>query len=124
MKTEFLKGDLEVKEGPLSFQLSKGRLQKVGFYYDHRENREKLSSALCRADKNFLKGLDLFCYAGAWGMTMAKSGVESVDFVDQADFEADFKSNLRLNGLEGEHIFSAVTDLSTLRGKKIITISS
>jgi 23S rRNA (cytosine1962-C5)-methyltransferase len=96
---------LEVSEGGLHFELSKNRIQKVGFYYDHRENRAKLSGMISRMNKKFQKGLDLFCYAGAWGMTMAKSGVAAVDFVDQADLASDFDRNLELNDLSGEHRF-------------------
>lgn len=102
---EFSLDTLKVIEGNLRFELSKERLQKVGFYYDHRENRSKLSLALARSSSSFKKGLDLFCYAGAWGMTMAKAGVESVDFVDQADFADEFSRNLKLNELMGEHEF-------------------
>lgn len=108
---------LLVREGPLSFELPKDKLQKIGFYYDHRENRKKLSSWLNRASQELDTGLDLFCYAGAWGMTLAKAGVKRVDFVDQADFAQSFKNNLKLNSLEDSHTFHQMDGFEYLKGK-------
>lgn len=97
---------LEISEGDLKFHMPGQNLQKVGFYYDHRENRRKLSAYLGRLTKGRpRKGVDLFCYAGAWGMTMAKAGLEKVDFVDQGDFKTTVEGNWKLNALGEEPDF-------------------
>lgn len=90
--------DLEVVENDIRFQLRSEVIQKVGFYYDHRENRKQLTDILSRLEQRPKKGLDLFSYAGAWGLNALKAGVESVDFVDQGDFDHEIEQGLKLNG--------------------------
>lgn len=91
---------LTVRENGLSYQLRSEVIQKVGFYYDHRENRRALQEILGRLKAEYKRGLDLFCYAGAWGMNALKGGVSSVDFVDQGDFDAEVRSALGKNGFD------------------------
>ena len=80
------------------FTISNENLQKTGFYFDHRDNRKRLQYLLGALDKKLSTGLDLFSYLGAWGMTLLKSGVETCDFVDQANLEDEFNKNLEVNG--------------------------
>ncbi|MBC77363.1 MAG: hypothetical protein CME64_15265 [Halobacteriovoraceae bacterium] len=96
---------LEIQEGELLFNLDAKQMQKVGFYYDHRENRRKLKGYLERLDWKPEKALDLFSYLGAWGMTMSLAGVKSVELVDQADFTKLISENWEANKLEGEFKF-------------------
>lgn len=93
--------DLLVQENGLKLRVRKEVLQKVGFYYDHRENRYQLITHLGRINRNFETGIDLFSYVGAWGLSALRSKVGHVDFVDQGDFETDLTQGLELNGFSG-----------------------
>lgn len=90
--------ELTVKENEITYLLRPEVIQKVGFYYDHRENRLVLQSILRRLKTPLGKGIDLFCYAGAWGMNALKGGVKVVDFVDQGDFAVEVSRALEVNG--------------------------
>lgn len=96
---------LTVKENGLTYKLRSEVIQKVGFYYDHRENRKSLQDFLKRLKRNPKKGLDLFSYAGAWGMNALMGGVNAVDFVDQGDFSREIEESLELNGFVGKGRF-------------------
>ncbi len=96
---------LMVKENELSYELRAEVIQKVGFYYDHRENRKSLQEILHRLNSKPKTGIDLFCYAGAWGMNALKGGVEQVDFVDQGDFSQEVMKALELNGFQNKGRF-------------------
>ena len=96
---------LAVLENGLRFQIRPEVLQKVGFYYDHRENRLHLMNLLGRLAKRPTRALDLFSYAGAWGLSALRSGVKEVVFVDQGDFSVEVESALTLNGFEGKGKF-------------------
>jgi 23S rRNA (cytosine1962-C5)-methyltransferase len=97
--------DLTVKENSLVYHLNSVVIQKVGFYYDHRENRLQLQGLLSRLAHIPEIGLDLFCYAGSWGLNALKAGVGRVDFVDQGDFDGTVHEALKSNGLEGKGNF-------------------
>ncbi len=97
--------ELAVQENGLRFQIRPEVLQKVGFYYDHRENRLHLMNFLGRLAKRPARALDLFSYAGAWGLSALRSGVDEAVFVDQGDFGVEVEAALRLNGLEGKGRF-------------------
>lgn len=97
--------ELNVEENGLKYKIRAEVLQKVGFYYDHRENRHQLMQILSRLTKKPSKGIDLFSYAGAWGMSALKSGVNEVHFVDQGDFEAEVNEALKLNDFAGKGTF-------------------
>ncbi len=96
---------LDVLENGLKYHLRSEIVQKVGFYYDHRENRLQMRSLIERFKLVPKQGLDLFCYAGAWGMNALASGVETVDFVDQGDFEVEMNESLKLNAFSGKGKF-------------------
>jgi 23S rRNA (cytosine1962-C5)-methyltransferase len=54
--------------------------QKTGFFLDHRENRLWL--------RRFAQGasvLDLFCYTGAWGLSLLHAGALAATFVDSSN---------------------------------------
>ncbi len=69
--------------------------QKTGWFYDHRESREQL--------RRLVKGkrvLDVFSYAGSWGVQAAAFGAAEVTCVDASEFALDIvKQNAVLNGV-------------------------
>jgi 23S rRNA (cytosine1962-C5)-methyltransferase len=77
-------------------------MQKIGFYYDHRENRYQLTQILNRLNYKYENALDLFSYVGAWGMAALKSGAKNATFVDQGDFNIEIDVGLELNGFKGQ----------------------
>lgn len=94
--------ELIVWENDLIFKIRPQVLQKVGFYYDHRENRYHLRHLLSRLNHNYQTGIDLFSYVGAWGISALKAGLKNVTFVDQGDFDTEVAEALIGNGLEGQ----------------------
>lgn len=96
---------IEVRENGLCYKLGADVIQKIGFYYDHRENRLYLKHLLNRLSSVPENGLDLFCYAGAWGMNALSGGVKHIDFVDQGNFAEEIKEALALNGFEDKGQF-------------------
>ncbi|WPU65518.1 class I SAM-dependent rRNA methyltransferase [Peredibacter starrii] len=97
--------DLDVIENGLRYKIRSEVLQKVGFYYDHRENRFQLMSLLKRLSHKPKRGVDLFSYAGAWGMSALSGGVERVEFVDQGDFAVEVAEALKINGFADRGAF-------------------
>lgn len=97
--------ELDVMENGLKYKIRSEVLQKVGFYYDHRENRFQLMQLLSRLMKKPQKGIDLFSYAGAWGMSALKADVKEMHFVDQGDFEVEVSEGLKLNGFDNGKFF-------------------
>lgn len=100
--------DLEVSENGLSYHLPAEVIQKVGFYYDHRENRLQLQNLISRLKQTPEQGVDLFCYAGSWGLNALKAGVKSVAFVDQGDFANTITDALNRNGTNEDCIFHRI----------------
>lgn len=89
---------LLVEEHDLVFAIDPVRGQKTGWYYDQRDNRRRLSP--------WVEGrrvLDLFCYAGAWGLLAARHGARQVLCIDDSSYavEAVIDNALR-NGLAGK----------------------
>jgi 23S rRNA (cytosine1962-C5)-methyltransferase len=104
-ETEEIKDDLEVFENKIKYVISKKTLQKIGYYYDHRENRQKLLTTLKSLNVNKEKGLDLFSYVGSWGLHMLHAGVKNVNFIDQGDMANDVETNLKINEFAGRGTF-------------------
>lgn len=102
---ENLVDDIEVCENGLNFKVSKDKLQKIGYYYDHRENRARLSNLISKLKKKPEKALDLFSYVGSWGLNVLAAGCAHVTFVDQGDFAEDIESNLASNNFDGKGVF-------------------
>ena len=61
-----------------------GKGQKTGFFLDQRENRIWVRRLAKSAN-----ALDLFCYTGAWGLSMLHGGASKVTFVDQSQVALD-----------------------------------
>jgi 23S rRNA (cytosine1962-C5)-methyltransferase len=101
-----IEGDLEVVENDLLYKIPKSVLQKIGYYYDHRENRARIKSLLMRLNIKKEKGLDLFSYVGSWGLHLLAAGVESVEFVDQGQMQIAIENNLELNKFTGRGSFT------------------
>lgn len=96
LKTEIFKGSSEplpvINEGDLKLLVDPVSGQKTGFYLDQRENRLIFSSLISGG-----KGLDLFCYTGAWGLHLAKKGA-FVTFVDNSQKALQLaRENAKLN---------------------------
>jgi 23S rRNA (cytosine1962-C5)-methyltransferase len=102
---EMIDGDLEVVENNLNYKISNEIMQKIGYYYDHRENRLRLKQLLISLNIKKEIGLDLFSYVGSWGLHLLSSGVGKVDFVDQGNMGQAIETNLSLNGFAGKGEF-------------------
>jgi 23S rRNA (cytosine1962-C5)-methyltransferase len=75
---------LEVLENGLAFMADPIDGQKTGWYYDQRENRA-FAARLAKGQRV----LDLYCYAGGFGLTAAAAGAEAVLGVDRAEAALD-----------------------------------
>lgn len=100
-----LETDLEVQENGLNYIIPKSVMQKIGYYYDHRENRNRLKNLLSLLNIKKEQGLDLFSYVGSWGLHLLAAGVSRVEFVDQGQMGAAIEGNLSLNGFSGKGNF-------------------
>lgn len=96
--------DVFVLENGFKYEISNATIQKIGYYFDHRENRLKLEKLLKRTSP-LKRGMDLFCYTGSWGLHMLRANVKEVDFVDQANMSDNIDRVLRDNNLEGRGTF-------------------
>jgi len=97
--------DLEILENGFSYNLPAERIQKIGYYYDHRENRAKLEKKIADLNVDKTQALDLFSYIGSWGLHLLRAGIENVTFVDQADMESITNDNLKRNSFENKGQF-------------------
>lgn len=91
-----VKGSLDslprITEGTVSFEIDPLAGQKTGFFLDQYENRMALA-ALAQSGT----ALDLFCYAGAWGMQLVQRGMQ-VTFVDDSELAVrQVQRNAELN---------------------------
>lgn len=98
-----IKGDtteVVIKEGNLSFVVDTLSGQKTGFFLDQRENRLTFSKLVGKG-----RGLDLFCYSGAWAIHMASSGAQVIG-LDQSDHAIGLaKKTAQINNLTDRCIF-------------------
>lgn len=97
---------INVTENGLKYSIAKEMMQKVGYYYDHRENRQKFETLIKRTGLNYKRGLDLFTYVGSWGLHLLRAGVENVEFVDQANMEDVIEKHLGLNDFSNKGSFT------------------
>lgn len=102
---ESITEELEILENGLQYRIPKAVMQKIGYYYDHRENRARLKSLLQRLNVKKNSGLDLFSYVGSWGLHLLSAGVSYVEFVDQGQMENAILENLKLNHFSGKGRF-------------------
>ena len=95
---DVIKGNLQtlpvIQENGLLFEIDPYEGQKTGFFLDQQENRTILKK-YARGGK----GLDLFCYLGAWSMHLASAGAEviGVDASERAVTQA--QKIAEMNGL-------------------------
>lgn len=71
---------LIIEENNARFIINVAEGQKTGWFYDHRNNRAQFAQW-----SRGLKVLDLFSYAGGWGITSALAGAEHVTCVDSSE---------------------------------------
>lgn len=91
--------ELVVRENGAQFQVPALTGQKTGWFYDHRLNRQRMAS--------YVEGkrvLDVFSYAGAWGIQAARAGAREVWCVDVSEPALEsVHANAQLNGM-GERV--------------------
>ncbi len=115
--------DLKIIENNLNIEVQSKSIQKVGYYYDHRENRLRAKNLLKKINKKFEKGLDLFSYVGSWGLHLLDAGVSNVDFVDQGEMDVSVKRNLEINNFSNrgnfirENVFDFIKNAKTSNKK-------
>jgi 23S rRNA (cytosine1962-C5)-methyltransferase len=101
---EVVKGSLEtmpvVHENGMRFEVDPFGGQKTGFFLDQKDNRSGLTRYAGQG-----RGLDLFCYTGAWSVHLASAGIEmtGVDESERAVRQAI--RNAELNSLQGRAAF-------------------
>lgn len=89
-----------INEGDIVIEVDPEHGQKTGFFLDQRENRLALSRYIAGG-----KGLDLFCYSGAWGLQLASKGAH-VTFADKSETALSIAAkNAALNKLEERCVF-------------------
>ncbi|MFN9342409.1 MAG: class I SAM-dependent rRNA methyltransferase [Planctomycetota bacterium] len=80
-------------EGDLSFETQLLTGQKTGWFFDQRDNRQRLRRYVAGA-----RVLVACCYAGAWGITAAKSGASEVTGLDSSPVAIELvRRNAALN---------------------------
>ena len=98
---------VEISENGARFAVPLLQGQKTGWFYDHRENRALLQR-LCPGKTV----LDVFSYAGGWGVEALVAGAESACCVDaSAEALRAAQASAELNGVEGR--FSRVQGKAT-----------
>lgn len=84
---------LEVPENGCRFSVPAALGQKTGWFYDQRANRREFARYARGADV-----LDIFSYAGGFGVTAAAQGAKSVTFVDASAPALDLcRRNMAVN---------------------------
>ena len=73
-----------VCEGGLEFELDPVGGQKTGWFYDQRDNRDRLARLV-----DGKRVLDMFSYLGAWGLRAAAFGATEVTCVDASQSAVD-----------------------------------
>lgn len=88
-------GEIELVEGAARFAVSPEGGQKTGWYFDQRDNRLRLAVYAPGA-----RVLDVFSYAGAWGVQAALAGAREVSCVDSSATALEWaQDNARRNGV-------------------------
>jgi len=89
-------GPATVIENGLHYTVDLEQGQKTGWFYDQAANRRRLASYI----RPGARALDLFCYAGAWGINAARLGAAEVLCVDaSAPALAAAGANAQANGV-------------------------
>lgn len=99
LEKKVVKGSLDslpiINEGEILIEVDPMTGQKTGFFLDQRENRIALSNYIKEG-----RGLDLFCYSGAWGLQLAKNGAFVTCIDDSETALSNAKRNFQLNRLQ------------------------
>ena len=86
---------IQITENGLPFHVDLMTGQKTGWFFDQRDNRAWVAS--------LAKGgslLDVFCHTGGFGVVAAKTGAESVTFIDSSAPALEMvRKNATLNGV-------------------------
>ena len=114
---------VNIEENQTQFQVNLLKGQKTGWFYDHRMNRARV--------QHYAKGkrvLDLFSYAGAWGLEAATAGASEVFCVDASeqaldwlDQSAEKNSFSNITSIQG-NVFDVLKHLREEREKFDIVI--
>lgn len=99
-----------IQQNGFKFKVDIASGQKTGFFFDHRDNRNSLSSFI--AGKRVL---DAFCGTGAWSIYAAKFGAQSVLGIDSSETAIRLANeNAKLNSVERICQFQVVEVFATL----------
>lgn len=86
---------LIIEENDARFYINVAEGQKTGWFYDHRNNRAQFAKVT-----RDMKVLDLFSYAGAWGIPAALAGAAEVTCVDSSESALSLAAeSAKLNGV-------------------------
>ncbi|HEX7382383.1 MAG TPA: class I SAM-dependent rRNA methyltransferase [Nevskiaceae bacterium] len=86
--------EVELREGDTTFKVSLRSGQKTGWFFDQRDNRDRLQRYAHGA-----RVLDVCCYTGAWALRALAAGAKSACAVDSsAEALAAVRANAELNG--------------------------
>jgi len=91
---------VQITEGGIKSEVDPLSGQKTGYFFDQVENRMAFSRLIGGG-----RGLDLFCYSGAWGLLLAGKGAH-VTFVDSSEAAIrQARRNAELNALSDKCSF-------------------
>ncbi len=120
---EVVKGSLDelpaIREDGVVLEVDPYEGQKTGFFLDQKENR--------RALRRYVKGgrgLDLFCYTGAWSLGLAFEGAETTGIDESEGAIKRAEKNAEMNTLKGrasffkDDVFSFLKKKTALGGDK------
>ncbi|QQS14425.1 MAG: class I SAM-dependent rRNA methyltransferase [Rhodospirillales bacterium] len=95
-------GPVDVQENGARFACDPAEGQKTGWFFDQRDNR-----AMVAAFAQGARVLDVFTYAGGFGVLAAVEGAASVTMVDRSQPALDFaKASAAMNGVESRCAFT------------------
>lgn len=107
------KGSLDklpvIKESELQLEIDPMSGQKTGFFLDQRENRLAFANLVSG------KGLDLFCYTGAWSMQAAGRGAHITGIDESEGALEQAAKNAALNNLSDKCEFIKTDVIKFLR---------
>jgi 23S rRNA (cytosine1962-C5)-methyltransferase len=88
--------EVELQENGVAFVAPLLKGQKTGWFYDHRLNRARLQQYAANQTV-----LDVFSYAGGWGIQAAAQGAKQVDCIEVSELACEFiRRNAQLNQVE------------------------
>ncbi len=112
LEKKIVKGGLEklplVRIGEAVFEVDPMAGQKTGFFLDQSENMAAFAAVIKKngGKAGDERGLDLFCYTGAWSIEAAKKANVTVTGVDSSEAAIALSGrNAELNGLSGRCAF-------------------